>query len=664
MSRSIQVFLTSFVYLFEIAQSQQCIPPPQNLFQKLNFTQCLLIIQNMSVEERGASGCFNGNLEEGVLSLEGCIAMCGSGYDLWEWSDTFNRLSLLVLPALFLIAHLAFPAAGWQSYLIIPCHAIGNPIGSLRSLLTRLEMHRRLSRKAEVAFPKRLEMNRRLSRKAEVAFSNSRVSVALATVAAAYEEFGWQMISTDLSPLTDGQKNAIIQASHDLTMARPASTFRAMIAILTLVGTLATAIVRTVKQIDQNNTRVSNETAHTIAVVIILFITIPQVWFSARLGTFTTNSGAIHTLRTLDKNLMGLSLVAGRQTSLFPPLQLAYCQLLPQQRNAWLVTSFPKWTHPWTREFFSHCPLPSTTSDTVLWTTQTTSTTQSGRFRSRWQSPSKLFGINANYLGINSFWRPCKHLPPNKHGRGQRQIMFTSIFWIIFGSGLPALFLSATNHTDRRRIGVGCRSLSWIGIMVLWLFSFILDSFIRFCYCHAAAREPYHRLKLIYRWTVLKDALASTAVIILVLLVQIGRYNSCWCRASFSHPPVIDLMPYTDKQWMTAITLWAGLPSAGLGISLGLILWIEFVKRDSNGSIVWFRKEHGSPLCKSGKALDFEFRVLGDSEGSRDPEEPPKEPRVRDRELSVGLEMDELPTIPESKSLLHDARIATAYCRD
>jgi hypothetical protein len=123
-------------------------------------------------------------------------------------------------------------------------------------------------------------------------------------------------------------------------------------------------------------------------------------------------------------------------------------------------------------------------------------------------------------------------------------------------------------------------------------------------------------------------------------------------------------MPYTDKQWMTAITLWAGLPSAGIGISLGLILWIEFLKRDSNGSIVWFQKEHGSPLCKSGKALDFEFRELGDSEGSGDLEEPLEESRVRDRELSIGLEMGQLPTVPESESLLHDARIAAAYCRD
>jgi hypothetical protein len=60
-----------------------------------------------------------GNLEEGVLSLEGCTAICGSGYDLREWSDTFNRLSLLVLPTLLLIAHLAFPAKSTSNTCIL-----------------------------------------------------------------------------------------------------------------------------------------------------------------------------------------------------------------------------------------------------------------------------------------------------------------------------------------------------------------------------------------------------------------------------------------------------------------------------------------------------------------------------------------------------------------
>ena len=331
MSRTFLVVLTSLIYLFETAQSQQCVPPAQNPFQKLNFTQCLLVIQNMSSEERGASGCFNGNPMEGILSLEGCTAMCGSGYDLWELSDTYNRLSLLILPTLYLIAHLAFTAVGWQSYLIIPCHAIGNPIATLRSLLTRFEMR--------IWF----------SRKAKEAYSNSRLSVAIEIVASAYEEFGWQRISTNLGPLTNWEENAIIEASRVLSMAKSPSTYKALIAILALVWTLATAIQHTAKQLDQNYDRVFNETAHTIAVVIILFVTIPQVWFSTRLGTFTSNEEVILTLRNLHKDLRvvlpkglrGLSLQAGRQASLIPPIQLAYCPLLPQQRNAWLVTRFP-----------------------------------------------------------------------------------------------------------------------------------------------------------------------------------------------------------------------------------------------------------------------------------------------------------------------------------
>jgi hypothetical protein len=69
-------------------------------------------------------------------------------------------------------------------------------------------------------------------------------------------------------------------------------------------------------------------------------------------------------------------------------------------------------------------------------------------------------------------------------------------------------------------------------------------------------------------------------------------------------------------------------------------------------------------LCKSEKASDFEFRELDDSKGSG-LDEPVKEPRVREREVrevSIELEMGQLPTIPESESLLQDARIAAASC--
>jgi hypothetical protein len=76
-----------------------------------------------------------------------------------------------------------------------------------------------------------------------------------------------------------------------------------MIAIATLVGTLIADIFRTIKRINPGIARVYNETAHTIAIVCILFVTIPQVWFGARIGNFTTHAGAIHILESMREEL-------------------------------------------------------------------------------------------------------------------------------------------------------------------------------------------------------------------------------------------------------------------------------------------------------------------------------------------------------------------------
>jgi hypothetical protein len=67
-----------------------------------------------------------------------------------------------------------------------------------------------------------------------------------------------------------------------------------MIGIATWAGTLITAILQKIKQINPGIARVYNETAHTIAVACILFVTILQVWFGARIGTFTKRWGNLY----------------------------------------------------------------------------------------------------------------------------------------------------------------------------------------------------------------------------------------------------------------------------------------------------------------------------------------------------------------------------------
>jgi len=575
--------------LFQNVQAlNKCTPPtPLNAFRKPDFMSCLTEIQNLTIDRRRDSGCFD-SPEEGILTFDGCELMCGKGIELWEWKDTFNRLSLLVLPTVVLIAHLAFPPLGWHNYLIITLHAVGNPIGSLLSLLTRFEKHRRLHSAAKERFPRQ-----------------PLVAGAVATVFAAYEELGWHDVSEHFMNLFPGglgpQEILIItRASHELSSNRLSSTFSASVAIATLVGTLATAIIRTIKQIDENNTRVYIDTAHTIAVVCILFISIPQVWFSARLGTFTTDSGASHIINTMNNSLKDLA--RGNGGTIFPPIEkLASCPLLPSDRRPniflWISKRLPKrletWLSSrglsWLEEFFSHCSLPS-------------DNTESSRTLCENEQEK------SSNLSINSSWRPCKHLDT----RGaHRYNLLISILWVIGGACLPAIFLSATNHIDTRQIAIGCRSLTWTIIMGTWLLSFVSDTILRWLICRWYANpDLVYKIKLIWKWTVYKDAFVTFVVVVLIFVVEIGTYNSCWCRASFSHPAVIDLMPYSPSQWRTAQTLWIALPSSGLVVNFVLIMCIELRWEKWNGKYPRLARQGGSPLCKNRREMKGELEEL------------------------------------------------------
>jgi hypothetical protein len=179
LSISSGIWLLCLPLLFHPAQAQEIctIPTPLPASQKPSFMSCLSTIQNMNPDCRSKSGYFN-DVNAGILTFAGCEAMCGQGIELWDWKDTFNRLWLLVLPTVVLIAHLAFPPLGWHNYVIVTFHAVGNPMGSLRSLLTRFNKHRQLRRAAEKQFPQ-----------------EPQLSEAVATVSAAYEELGWHDVS-------------------------------------------------------------------------------------------------------------------------------------------------------------------------------------------------------------------------------------------------------------------------------------------------------------------------------------------------------------------------------------------------------------------------------------------------------------------------------------
>ncbi|KUJ09745.1 uncharacterized protein LY89DRAFT_740817 [Mollisia scopiformis] len=583
------LWLTSFTLAFDASNtSNTCTPPgPLLTTQTPNFAACLIKIDNFTVQERADSGCF-GDPNTGVLTYSGCTAICGSDYALWEWKDTVDRLSLLVLPTIVLIAHLAFPPLGWWNYFVVMFHALGNPIGILRSLMTRLERHRRLRRAS-----------------ADV-FSGDNLGMrATATVFATYEELSWQDLSGHFSDILIGkrldpdERALLMRASHRLSSTRLASTSSAAVAIAALVATLASAIVQTIKQFDEVNTRVYNETAGTIAVMCIMFMSIPQVWFSARLGTFTTDSGASHILETMNERMKEVINKKELTNPLFPPLQLAVCPLQPRDRRPvlllWLFERLPSRVSAYFDSFFSHCPLEP--------------------IAPAYDSEDARFIRDqvdySSYISLNSAWRPCKHLAPDLHGRSHTQLTVISLLSVVFGACLPAVFLSLTNRSDQRPLAVGCRSLSWMTILGIWLSSFVLDSIFRFFVCRFSyRRDPVQKVRLLWQWTIAKDAFIACTVLVVILLVELGRYNSCWCRASFSKPFQVELFQFTAEQWSDAQIFWTSLPGAGLFINLTLILAFELRWKEWWGFIPWFRLEGGSPLCKTGREMQAELDEL------------------------------------------------------
>jgi hypothetical protein len=112
-----RMLFTSIALTFRTAQAlNTCIPPtPLNASHKTNFVTCLSTIQNMTLDQRTESGCFQ-SPADGILTLEGRRLMCGRAIEFWDWKDTLDRLSLLIIPAAILISHVAFPPLGWHNY--------------------------------------------------------------------------------------------------------------------------------------------------------------------------------------------------------------------------------------------------------------------------------------------------------------------------------------------------------------------------------------------------------------------------------------------------------------------------------------------------------------------------------------------------------------------
>src|SRR5947209_4019409 len=111
-----------------------------------NFDNCA---ENLKTEPIICNGTFffcpNGIKPEGnkkFITRLGCETFCGHGYDPDPLDDIIIRFILWLLPVLILAAHFHFPTLGKANTLAVCWSLLGNPIGSLYAMLTRVEKGR------------------------------------------------------------------------------------------------------------------------------------------------------------------------------------------------------------------------------------------------------------------------------------------------------------------------------------------------------------------------------------------------------------------------------------------------------------------------------------------------------------------------------------------
>jgi hypothetical protein len=180
--------------------------------------------------------------------------------------------------------------------------------------------------------------------------------------------------------------------------------------------------------------------------------------------------------------------------------------------------------------------------------------------------------------------------------RSRGLLLGYSLSFVLLGACTPAVFLSATNYTAGKTLSIGCRTLSWLVVSLLWISSAIADIPLSYL-----LRSKTLKLKLVWYWylTIFKDSLIASAIIILVAFEQSGFYNNCWCLQASLTDDYIDLNSFTDYGWLYARIKWGSIAPCFFLLNLGLIAWVLLIGGESTGVV-----------CKSADRLRRDGRAL------------------------------------------------------
>ena len=257
--------------------------------------------------------------------------MCEGNSDGWEPYDTMDileRISLWIVPLLVLIGNFHMAPLGSLNSIYSGIHLLGDPIDTMSSLLTKLEVSKRLyTRWVSVSVagelvnehddqhvPMSTQVEKRERAALEITAAQAR---DLATVNSVFDDWLFstnKVFETMLSALIslDDQRRKIfitacIEAAHRLSESRVDELRRTAFAIAGYVVAIIASFLKSLITHSKRNcaldipscSPLDRKTAYSIAFALSMSWLIPAVFLSSMVGGFTSNRAAARIIRDL-----------------------------------------------------------------------------------------------------------------------------------------------------------------------------------------------------------------------------------------------------------------------------------------------------------------------------------------------------------------------------
>ncbi|KAF8543174.1 hypothetical protein BDD12DRAFT_726849 [Trichophaea hybrida] len=369
------------------------------------------------------------------LTFKNCTSVCPD-WEQYETVDVFQRISLWIVPLIVLVGNFQVAPLGSLNTIFSVIHLLGDPIDSMCSLLTKLEVSKRLHARWISLSTMGNSANDHGCIELEELVKGTVLQITpeqardLATVNSIFDDWDFSTNSVFESmfqtlthldaPGRDGFITACIDAAHRLSESRADERRRTSFAVLGYIVAIIAAFLKTLTGKSQTLDR---KIAFSIAFSMSMSGLIPAVVLSTMVGSFTSNRVAVRIIRDLKAEL-------GDSWHILDP-------------GTWQVSS----------------TLRNPVSRCAVWKS--------------WETLDNTLP----YAGGNYSYRPSKYVPPTGllpwngfiGDRSTTKIYIYSVLPLIIavGCAITVTWLTPTK-------GFSCRSLVQLSFLLLWIMSLFL----------------------------------------------------------------------------------------------------------------------------------------------------------------------------------------------